>query len=84
MMKLLYIFGEMKQIDNYFMEGDLKSAMNHYTKEENPRIIRLVSEAFAIKGERLYFCELILKVCLFWSSALIWKVVSCYRVLQLE
>lgn len=53
MMKLLYILGEMKLIDSYFVESDLKAAMNHYTKEENPRIIRLVSEAFAIKGLQL-------------------------------
>ena len=50
MMKLLYIFGEMDSIDNYFVESDLDAAVTQFTNEHNSRMLRMAAEAYAIKG----------------------------------
>ena len=53
MMKLMYIFGEMDKIDSYFNEKELSKAMETFTEESNSRMLRLIAEAFAIKGPSL-------------------------------
>ena len=50
MMKLLYIFGEMEKIDEFFNEKEIEVQAVTFNKESNTRMLRMIAEAYAIKG----------------------------------
>ncbi|XP_075248542.1 tetratricopeptide repeat protein 7B-like isoform X2 [Convolutriloba macropyga] len=55
MMKLLYIFGEMEKIDEFFNEKEIEVQAVTFNKESNTRMLRMIAEAYAIKGLQLEF-----------------------------